>query len=129
GRSPGPDEQAVPSSTILELAFSQPVNPGSFTSTAWEIRDDFNRLVPVRLRFQDSFHRVMVEPLLPWQHDTLYTVRLRPDLQGAGGAPLDSTNSWIFKTVPSPKLQDDPSLYGPLGEVKALKATVYPGPY
>jgi hypothetical protein len=81
--------------------FSEALNPATFFTDTFELRDPANSLVPATVTYYSSTRTVTLTPTAALANSTTYTAKIKGGTSGVrdlAGNPLASDYSWSFTT-------------------------------
>ena len=104
-RTPAPGSSGINVGSSATATFSEPMNPGSITSSTFQLRDASSTLVPANVTYNSGTNVATLAPQTALQYGMTYTATVKGGSGGVAdfaGNTLVSDVSWSFTTEASP---------------------------
>ncbi|MFI5371856.1 MAG: Ig-like domain-containing protein [Candidatus Eisenbacteria bacterium] len=95
---PTPRSTGVLEQAQVWAAFDTTLDPATVDDRHVFLKLDTQR-VPIRVTWDGTTHRVLIQPLVPMTHSRTHTVELAPTIRTADGGTLDGGYTWQFRVT------------------------------
>jgi hypothetical protein len=120
GTTPGNGTTGAPLGGAVTVRFSEPMDPSTITSAAFQLADASNNVVPGTVSYVPSTASLVFQPGLSLTPETVYTATVRSTVRDTFGNALAADYSWSF-TAALP-----PGETGPGGPILVIASAVNP---
>ena len=120
GTTPGNGTTGAPLGGAISARFSEPMDPSTITSAAFQLVDPSNNVVPGTVTYVAASASLVFQPGLSLTPETVYTATVRSTVRDGFGNALAGDFSWSFTTALPPGES------GPGGPILVIASSVNP---
>ena len=96
--SPASGDLDVPPNTLIGVRFNEPINPGTLTTTSFQLLDPNGLTVSGAVAYDAGSQRAFFQPATALIPDSTYTALLTTGITDLAGNPLEVPYQWRFTT-------------------------------
>ena len=120
GTTPGNGTTGASLGGAITARFSEPMDPSTITSAAFQLADASNNVVPGTVSYVPSTASLIFQPGLSLTPETVYTATVRSSVRDSFGNALGADYNWSFTTALPPGES------GPGGPILVIASSVNP---
>jgi len=86
---------------VVSAKFTEDMDPGTFTTTTFELRNGANQIIPATVTYHEPSRKAHLTPLSGLTNSVVYTATIKGGSSGVkdlAGNPLAADYSWSFST-------------------------------